>query len=77
MKEFYVIENGQQQGPFDVNTIVNFRNDDYYNNPLFISVDAYCTHEYSAVGFYDKCRFWPSEFMNQQLDTLRMYRILG
>lgn len=67
----------QHLGRKIVNTIVNFRNDDYYNNPLFISVDAYCTHEYSAVGFYDKCRFWPSEFMNQQLDTLRMYRILG
>ena len=60
-----------------IRTIMDFKDDDYYNHPVFLSVDALCTNEYSAVGFYQKCNFWASEFMNQKIDTLRMYRTLG
>lgn len=59
-----------------IETIMKFKDDEFYNHPLFLSVDALCTKEYSAVGFYDKCRFWASEYMNMKLDTLRMYRTI-
>ncbi len=59
-----------------IEKIETFKNDEFYNHPLFLSVDALCTKEYSAVGFYDRCRFWASEYLNMRLDTLRMYRTI-
>ena len=57
--------------------IESFKDDIFYNHPSFISVDAYCTNDYSAVGFYDKCSFWASEYRGQHIDTIRMYRTLS
>ena len=57
--------------------IESYKDDVFYNHPLFLSVDAYCTDEYSAVGFYEKCNFWASEFRGQHIDSLRMYRTLS
>ena len=66
----------QHIGRTIISIIEPFKEDAYYNRPLFLSVDAYCTSNYSVVGFYDKCRFWAAEFRNPALDTLRMYRAL-
>lgn len=59
-----------------ISIIESFKEDIFYHHPLFLSVDAYCTKEYSAVGFYNRCNFWASEFRNQHIDTLRMYRTI-
>ena len=48
-----------------------------YHQPLFISVNAYCTKDYSAVGFYQKCHFWAAEFLNPNTETIKMYRTLS
>ena len=60
-----------------IKTIAGFKEDIFYNHPLFLSVDAYCTNEYSAVRFYERCGFWASEFRGQHIDSLRMYRTLS
>ena len=41
----------------------------------FITVEAYNTKDYSAVGFYSRCHFTPAEFPLGK-DTLRMYKVL-
>lgn len=41
----------------------------------FITVEAYCTKEYSAVGFYRNCGFSQADIV-AKYDTLRMYRNL-
>ena len=66
----------QHIGTDILSIIESFKNDSYYNNPKFLSVDAYCTNEYSAVRFYERCRFWASEIRGQHLDSLRMYRTI-
>lgn len=60
-----------------ISIIESFKNDVFYNHPLFLSVDAYCTSIYSAVPFYEKCRFWAAESLGAHFDTLRMYRTIG
>ena len=42
----------------------------------FITVEAYKTKNYSAVGFYDRCDFTPAEAPLGYKDTLRMYKVL-
>ena len=42
----------------------------------FLTVEAYATKEYSAVGFYESCGFTPSELKNPNKDTLRMFMTL-
>ena len=42
----------------------------------FITVEAYKTTGYSAVGFYSRCNFTPSEPPMGYKDTLRMYKVL-
>lgn len=42
----------------------------------FLTVEALHTHEYSAVGFYEKCGFSPCDYPNPNKDTLRMFRTL-
>ena len=43
----------------------------------FVTVDAYLETGYSAVGFYERCRFEPAEYPHGGYkDTLRMYRVL-
>ena len=67
----------QHIGKDIISLIESFKEDVYYRHPLFLSVKAYCTQEYSAVGFYSKCRFLASEFISQQIDSLRMYKTLS
>ncbi len=43
---------------------------------MFLTVEAYKRHDYSAVGFYNKCRFEPCELPNPNKTTLRMFRAL-
>ena len=66
----------QHIGKDIISIIESFKDDSFYHHPLFLSVAAYCTKGYSAVGFYSKCRFWASEQMNQHFETLRMYKTL-
>lgn len=40
----------------------------------FITVDAFKSEEYSAIPFYEKCKFSALENLNPNKDTLRMYR---
>jgi len=42
----------------------------------FITVEAYKTKDYSAVGFYNRCDFTPAEQPLGYKDTLRMYKVL-
>lgn len=42
----------------------------------FITVEAYKTKDYSAVGFYARCHFTPAEPPIGYKDTLRMYKVL-
>ena len=42
----------------------------------FLTVEAYKTQKYSAVGFYDKCAFTSAEEPLAYKDTLRMYKVL-
>ena len=42
----------------------------------FITVEAYKTSGYSAVGFYSHCDFTPAEPPMGYKDTLRMYKVL-
>ena len=42
----------------------------------FITVEAYKTKDYSAVGFYSRCDFTPAEPPLGHKDTLRMYKVL-
>ena len=67
----------QHVGTDIITLIESFKDDTYYHQPSFLSVNAYCTQEYSAIGFYRKCNFWASELMNQRIDSLRMYRTLN
>lgn len=56
--------------------VSSLRNDTYFRNPIFISVSAYCTQQYTAVPFYSKNGFWASEIKNPNADTLKMYRMI-
>lgn len=66
----------QHIGTDIISIIESFKDDAFYNHPLFLSVNAYCTDEYTATGFYERCRFWASEFRGQHVDSLRMYRTI-
>ena len=73
----------QHIGTDIISIIESFKDDPFYNHPLFLSVDAYCTNEYSAIRFYERCRFWASEFRGQHLDAFnghpsncRQYQLL-
>ena len=63
----------QHIGKDIISIIGSFKDDSFYHHPLFLSVAAYHTNGYSAVGFYSKCRFLASELMNQSFETLRMF----
>ena len=47
-----------------------------YPDCEFITVEAYITKGYSAVGFYTHCDFTPAEPPLGYKDTLRMYKVL-
>ena len=42
----------------------------------FISVSAYYSAEYSAIGFYEKCNFSLLEEVDESKDSIRMFRML-
>jgi GNAT superfamily N-acetyltransferase len=42
----------------------------------FLTVEAYKTPTYSAIGFYEKCHFTPSELPIPTRNTLKMYKVL-
>lgn len=42
----------------------------------FISVSAYHSQEYSAIGFYKKCDFIPLEEVDNSKDSIRMCKTL-
>lgn len=42
----------------------------------FLTVEAWSTKKYSAVGFYEKCGFSACAYPNPNKDTLRMFRTL-
>lgn len=47
-----------------------------YPDIQFITVGAYKSAKYSAVGFYEKCSFEPMEYPDPNCDVLRMYRVI-
>lgn len=42
----------------------------------FLTVEAWHTNRYSAVGFYERCGFSPCAYPDPNKDTLRMFRTL-
>lgn len=42
----------------------------------FVTVDAYCTMDYSAVPFYQKCNFKVLENQDRTYDTVRMLYVV-
>lgn len=62
-------------GEFIISQIENkikIRDDSYQ----FLTVEAYKTSDYSAIGFYEKCNFTRSELPIPTKDTLKMYKVL-
>lgn len=45
-------------------------------NCEFLTVEAYKTNDYSAIGFYLKCGFKPRELPNPAYDVLKMSRVI-
>lgn len=45
-------------------------------NTQFVTVDAYCTMDYSAVPFYQKCNFKILENQDRTYDTVRMLYVV-
>lgn len=66
---------GQGIGEYIVNQVENKVQRDYPECE-FLTVEAYKTKDYSAVGFYNKCDFTPAEQPLGYKDTLRMYKVL-
>ena len=66
----------KQIGRFLIDQIVQKARKQSFAGCQFITVEAYATKEYSAVGFYDKCGFSPCEVKSPLKDTLRMYKTL-
>lgn len=64
---------GLHLGTFLISEIKKKAREQKFAGCQFITVDAYKTSSYSAVGFYDKCGFAPNEYPNPNKDTLRMF----
>ena len=60
-------------GKFLINQIAEKARSQSFAGCQFLTVEAYATKEYSAVGFYERCGFAPSEIKKPYKDTLRMY----
>lgn len=67
-------ESDMHIGRWVIQKIMTYAKD--YDNPMFVSVDAYTSKDYSAVGFYRKNLFLCGELPGMQYDTIRMYRVL-
>ena len=63
---------GKNLGRSLIDSIANMARTQELAGCQFLTVDALATKEYSAVGFYDKCRFARAEPVPVR-DTLRMY----
>lgn len=84
-KEFSAIEitylavdqnwRGQGIGEYIISQVENKVQHDYPDCE-FMTVEAYKTTGYSAVGFYSHCNFTPAEPPLGYKDTLRMYKVL-
>lgn len=61
-------------GSWAIRKIMSFASK--YENPLFLSVAAYYTKEYSAIPFYHKNGFWAAQQPCTNIDTVKMYRII-
>ena len=66
---------GKGIGEFIISQIENKVQHDHPDYE-FITVEAYKTASYSAVGFYSHCDFTPAELPLSYKDTLRMYKVL-
>ena len=59
-----------------VNAIAQMAQNQKIAGCMFLTVEAYIEKDYSAVPFYDKCRFEPCEYKKPYKETLRMFRTL-
>ena len=64
---------GKRIGDFLIKSIADLARTQTLAGCQFLTVEALATSEYSAVGFYDRCGFMPSELRKPYKDTLRMY----
>lgn len=69
-------ERGKRIGKYIVDAIVDMAQNQRLAGCQFLTVEALCTPEYSAVGFYDQCGFAPVEIKKAYKDTLRMFKTL-
>lgn len=69
-------ERGKRIGEYVVDAIVDMAQNQRLAGCQFITVEALCTSEYSAVGFYDHCGFAPAEIKKGYKDTVRMFKTL-
>ncbi|MBQ8064719.1 MAG: GNAT family N-acetyltransferase [Prevotella sp.] len=67
---------GQGIGNFIVKEIAMEAREQTFAGCQFLTVEAYATKEYSAVGFYGRCGFTAAEVKKPYKDTLRMYMTL-
>ena len=63
-------------GKFLISQIAEKARSQSFAGCQFLTVEAYATKDYSAVGFYERCGFAPSEVKKPYKDTLRMYMTL-
>lgn len=67
---------GQGIGTILIDEIAQKTRSQSFAGCLFLVVDAFVTHGYSAVGFYSKLGFSQCESMKAGKDTIRMYKTL-
>jgi len=67
---------GQHIGEYLVSQIRKKAKEQRFAGCQFLTVEAYNTKEYSAVGFYDYCGFANNEIPNPAKDTVRMFQTL-
>ncbi len=63
-------------GSLIIDAIANKARSQSFAGCQFLTVEAYSTNTYSAVGFYDKCGFAPNEIKKPYKDTVRMFMTL-
>ena len=67
---------GKHIGDFLIKQIADLARRQTLAGCQFLTVEAFATKEYSAVGFYERCGFAPNEVKKPYKDTLRMYLTL-
>ncbi len=66
----------QHIGKFLINQIAERARTQNFAGCQFLTVESLSTRDYSAVGFYERCGFMPSEVKKPYKDTLRMFLTL-